>query len=269
MEIVGYPVRIGYNNLFEDATITANTQTTALPFSNVANPLFTRVGQAAGLTTQVEISFALPAGSTVTGGRLVAIRGHNLEAGATIAIIGATNSDFFPVSTSLSLTNVEDIIIGEFPALKTESFWRIQISNQGVYPAELGYVFFGNYAEFDIPDFATNVNLIDPSVVIRSYGGARNSFQKTHYRVVEFALSPLQQQDRRELETVYAATGTSEPVILMLDPWNIRDNEDPVLGLDGIHRLSMLGYLSAGFSIDHLARDWFDGPTITFEEARE
>lgn len=269
MDIVGYPVRIAYNNLFEGATITANTQATALPFSNVVSPLFTRVGRAAGLTNQVEISFQIALGNTVVGGNLLAIKGHNLEAGATIALVGATNSDFFPVTTSIMLTNAEDIITGEFAALQTETYWRLQISNQGVTPVELGYVFFGGYAEFDIPDFATSMQTIDPSVVVRAYGGGRNTFKKTQFRMVEFALSPLQQADRRELEAVYDFTGTAEAVFLMLDPWSIRDSENVVTGLDGLHRLTMLGYLTASYTIDHLARDWFDGPTIAFEEARE
>jgi hypothetical protein len=269
MDIVGYPVRIAYNNLFEDAAITANTQETALPFSNVANPLYTRVGRAAGLTNQVEITFQIALGDTTTGGNLFALKGHNLEAGATIAIIGATNSDFLPVAISLGMTNAADIITGEFPANRTETYWRIQISNQGVTPVEIGYVFFGGYKEFDIPDFATSMRTIDPSVVVNAYGGGRSTFKKNHFRVIDFALSPLQQADRREIETVYDFTGTAEPVFLMLDPWSIRDNENVTTGLDGLHRLTMLGYLSAGLNIDHLARDWFDGPTITFEEARE
>lgn len=269
MDIVGYPVRIASNSLFATSSVTGNMQSTTLPWQNVINPLFTRVGQASGITTTVNIDFALALGTTTTGGNLFALKGHNLELGATIALLGATNSDFLPVAVSLSLTNAEDIITGEFSANRQESYWRLQITNQGVTPVEIGYCFFGRYAEFDIPDFATSIRKVDPSSVIHATGGARSVYKKTHFRVVEFALSPLQQADRREFEAVYDDVGTSDPVFLFLDPWNTRDSEDPVTGKDGLHRLTMLGYLSAGVNIDHLAQDWFEGPTIVFEEVRE
>lgn len=268
MDIVGYPVRFAWNNLFDGATVTGNVEQSTLPWTNVLNPLFTRVGQASGLTTQVEVSFTI-AGSTNPGGRVFIIRGHNLETGATIAILGATNAGFNPVATSLALTNVTDLILGEFSTLRTETYWRIQISGQAISPVQLGFVFWGDYTEFDFPDFATNMALVDPSVVVTAYGGGRSSFQKAHYRVIDFALSPLQQADKREFELIFATNGVAKPVFLFLDPWNVRDNENPTLGLDGLHRLTLLGYLNAGVTLSHLSRDWTDGPTITFEEARE
>ncbi len=274
MDIVGHPVRFAWNNLFaiSGATITGNLQATALPWINTVNPLFTKVGAGSGLTTMQTISYTLPpsvVGGSGDGGQIFFIKNHNLATGATISIVGSTNGDHSPLSVQIGLTVADDLIVGEFGGLRDFEHWQVQVTGQTVDAFQMGYVFFGPYNQFDIPDFATNVQKIDPSIVVTAYGGGRSTFKKTHFRQIDFALSPLQQADRREFETVFTNVGNADPLFLMLDPWNVRDNENANLGLDGIHRFTMLGYLSAGVPNQHLAQDWFDGPTLTFTEARE
>lgn len=256
--IVGNPVRFAWQNRVEPAAtaITANSSLATLPWNNVKNQIPSKAGRT-GTTTELELTFDMIAAVSV---QQVAILNHNFTTAATVTLAGATNSAFSPTAISLGLTSVIDLpILGEFSALQTYRYWRLTVSdatNPDGY-LEIGHVSLGPYDEFDLPDFESADEIIDPSIQTIAVGGAQISFAKEKYRIYSVPISPIQQADRRQLmDTIFKDRGTTRGFYLFLDPLNKRDNENPATGLDGLHRYTILGVFNSQPRIRHLQADW-------------
>jgi hypothetical protein len=291
-DIVGKPVWFLWNNLatrtaqpgeigVEPHINTANSQEPTCPWSNLFNPLKTKVGRSQGLTDVVIIDIDL--GSIYNAVQYanpsenrhidtVVLYHHNLTLGvATASILGSGFVDFSSIHTNTVATVGENVLFIHFNQTNSARYWRILISDSNNVHGyvEASYVFIGEATEFDFPDFGEMVRPVDPSVRRYAYGGAVSHFKKDQYRLVDIPLSPMQQVDRRKLEEIYSYVGISEPLLVVLDPWNLKDNEDASAGQDGIHRLTMLGYFTSALGVGSLSQDWIQPQKLTFEEVRQ
>lgn len=266
---VGDAIRVAWKNHADDigTTITASSEVSSLPWDNVKNHIPEKKGRSDGLPSSVTVDFDLGSAKAV---QQFAILKHNFSAGATVSLLGATNSAFSPAAINVAgITYAEGLMLWEFVSEQSYRYWRVKIEDSGNTNGyvEAGHVFLGPYDEFDFPFQATNLMKIDPSVKVSSWNGSISSFRRTHMRAVEFNLSPIDQVDRRKIEDLFDEIGNADAAYLFLDPENKRDNEDASSALDGLHRLTIFGFLNSNFSLDHMIQEWHRPESFVFQES--
>lgn len=243
--------------------MSGNSEATSLPWSNLQNQIPAKVGRS-GSTTAVNIDVTFDQARAVTQ---FVLWNHNLTTGGTVTLIGATNSSFSPAAVSAGVTIAADLpLLWEFASAQTYQYWRVQIEDSSLSYIEAGNIFLGPYDQFDLPNFATNLYRYDPSVHRESYGGSTVVFAKTQYRVGEVVLSPMQQADRRTLDSIYQTVGRQTGVYAFIDPLNQRDAQDVSAGQDGLHRFTIFGLLGRELAMKHLASDWQEVEALTIKE---
>lgn len=264
MSYVTYPLRLAWNNRVSLAgtTVTADVYDTSMPWSNVKNQIPAKIGRTTGMTVTVDITFDQAYDVT----QFVMLN-HNLAPGATVTLYGATNSNFTPAAVTAGLTITESLpLLWEFASTQTYQHWRVLIQHAAATTIQAGHMFLGTYDQLDLPNFATGLFLNDPSTRRKSYGGSTTVFQKNQFRIAKIAISPLQQTDRRVLETIYANIGSHTGAYVFLDPLNQRDTESPSTGLDGLHRFTIFGLFDREVRFQHMASDWQEVEVLTVEE---
>lgn len=257
-----FAVRLAWNNFADTpALITANSEVASLPVTFLQNQQIGKPFRSlaiAGLTIDVNLGSALAI-------EQFALRKHNISlAGVTITLSGATNSAFSPTAVSVGITSAADILAFDWGGVQqTYQYWRLEIEDPDNTDGfiELGYMFLGQYDEFDAPNNSTATSKVDPSVKRESYGGSFTAFQKPGFRRIDFQPSAIQQADRRTLSNIYDEVGIHKGLFVFLDPSNNRD-------VDGYHRLTVFGAFAGEFKVTHKAIDWYDVDSLVFEEIR-
>lgn len=247
--VIGKPIRFAWDNHVtrSGTTVSATNELTTLPWSNIQNHVPRKVGRStSSVPNPFDINFVFDGPRAV---QQFAMVGHNF-AGSTLSLQGCTDSGFSPADATAGVTYSSDVLVADFSSEQTYQFWRLRITPApGLTYIEAGHAFLGPYEQFDFPDFTTEVTKIDPSVRVMSYDGSTTIFEKTMFRSVSFAVSPQNQADRRILETMYGTIGNRQAFYLFLDPTNKRDS-------DGLHKMTMLGFLSNPLSFSHLSLGW-------------
>lgn len=157
------------NETNKDATITANSQLTNYPVSNLVHPFITRVFRT-GATTTAEVVFDNLAAVSVDS---IAIANHNITSSATtIKLQGNATDVWTSPSVDETLTWDEDIIYKTFTS-SSYRYWRIQVvdsTNPDGY-IEIGRSWIG--LSFTPPGIGPTVTAeyFDESVKSQSIGG--------------------------------------------------------------------------------------------------
>lgn len=269
--VVGYPIRFAYGNYVSlvGTTISATNEVSSLPFSNIANHIPRKVGRSSSVTpgTTFEITITQPPTSDVDTD-IVAMIGYSGLTGCTVSVVSYLDSGFSTPLSTTALTNTSDIPIMVAEHSGGNRFHKIKIMpHPNTTVIEVGHLFIGPYQDFESPDFATKMRVVDPSVRVRSYDGSTAVFQKTQYREVEFNLGAMDENHRTVLENIFEEIGNREAFYLFLDPTNKRDSSNPTIGHDGFHRLTMLGFLSTPLGFSHMRHEWHRADTFKFEES--
>ncbi len=257
-----FPLRLAWNNFADTPSlITANSEVPSLPVTFLQNQQIGKPFRSlaiAGLT--IEVNFG-----SAQGVQQFALRKHNISlAGVTITLSGATNAAFSPTAVSVGITPAADILLFDWGGtVQNFQYWKLEIEDPSNTDAfiELGYVFLGEFDEFDLPNGTVATSKVDPAVNRSNFDGSFVSFSKTKFRRIDFKISPTQQVDRRRLETIYDEVGVGKGLFVFTDPTNNRDT-------DGYHRLTVFGAFQGEFKINHMAIDWHNVDSLVFEEIR-
>lgn len=257
-----FPLRMAWNNFADTPSlIVANSQVASLPATFLQNQQIGKPFRSlaiAGLT--IDMNFG-----SAQGVQQFALRKHNISlAGVTITLSGATNAAFSPTAVSVGITPAADILLFDWGGtVQNYQYWRLEVEDPGNTDAfiELGYMFLGEFDEFDFPNQNTATSKVDPATKRTNYDGSFVVFTKAKFRRIDFAISPTQQVDRRKLEEIYDEVGVNKGLFVFLDAKNNRDT-------DGYHRLTVFGTFQGAFTVNHMAIDWHDVDSLVFEEIR-
>lgn len=138
-------MRILYNNVFDDYTITAATENANYPASNIQDPRLSRYTRTTALSSQtwdIDTTTAIQPDTIV-------IDNHNITSGATIQIRASVNSDYSTTDFSATITHDSGTMIKFFTPGSTYRYWRLFITdaaNTDLY-IKMGRVFMGNYLQ--------------------------------------------------------------------------------------------------------------------------
>ena len=236
-------IRFMYDNYVDlsTTTITASSQATGFPASNVAHIWHTRHWRTTAISGQW-IKFDL---GSIKQTQCVIIKYHNKLSTSGYIAIEANSSDSWasPAFSENMGDYVEDeILIYFFPADKWYRWWRIYINdpdNTDGY-LRMGRIYLGKYfgpeRHFMQPHTKQR---IDPSVKRYSTGGQISISQRESYIQIPYDFRSIALADVPNFKTMWNSVGQSMPYfvceipssnphlttyyVINSDPWNIEE----------------------------------------------
>lgn len=203
-------MRLSYNNLLDNATLTASSEIAGYEVENVQDQRLTKKWYSDTTTTQTVI-VDLGSAQTVTA---VAILAHNITSSATIIVNGNAVNVWTSPSVIESLTWNSDIIF-KFITGGSYRYWRFSFSGltDGV---EIGRLWLGPYDSIDPSstlDF--KVTKVRSDTVV--YGKSRQKYASpgVGWRRVEYSFPPTATTTLSVIESLYETSGNHSSFLFM------------------------------------------------------
>ncbi len=237
-------VRFCYENVADEAELTASSETSSLPASNVQDPRPTRVWRTSGAASE---SLVLDLG-TARSVSMAALLEHNLTAEATVTLQANSSDSWGSPPLEESLGWHSGLIVEFFEAAEYR-YWRLVIADGGNADGyvQIGRVWLGGYFQ-PARDFSKDftVRRVDPSTVVYSDSGSKSVGERTPYRVVELNFPST--EEKAEFEQVVEAAGVGGDLIAALDPGN-------EVWSDGQHDYTLYCHLESAPDWSHRIND--------------
>lgn len=185
---------LGWINRADDALLSTDSELDALPASNVQEPHVSRQWHTVAGVRAAYLLFDM--GASVAC-QLLGLMGTNLTAAATVRL-RASNADATATGTLLLDTGTLAATAKEGYGQSyhdftntTARYWRLDIADSSVDEnLQVGRVFLGpRWAPSSNQEFGWSVQVRDPSMIDRSYGGQKFANAKPQQRVLQFSLS--------------------------------------------------------------------------------
>ena len=145
-------MRIAYDNLLDDGTLTESSQNTAYPAENVQDQRLAKPWRTLVLTAVTCIVNLGSAKAIDT----IAIIGHNLTTSATITVNANAADSWGSPSYTTSLTALDNMVLKYLTTAQTYQYWRFNLddsTNTNAY-LSIGRLWLG--AKLDIDPASTN-----------------------------------------------------------------------------------------------------------------
>lgn len=222
-----------YNNLLDIATLTASSEATGFPASNLKNPFRSKVWTTAGATAGTA-NLVINHGSAkaVT---CVALIGYNwtsapgtlnFEANATDAWGAPSFSQALTYAANPTANGNPGIIIKIF-ASQSYQYNRLNVVySPAATPTNwsLGRIFVGTYFE-PAKNYRRRhaVSIIDPSIISETIGGQTHIDEIDKYRTMDFTCMALTQTEWESFQAVINVVGVRKDLIVAFNYSNEPD----------------------------------------------
>jgi hypothetical protein len=191
---------IAWDNKADAAAITAGSEVTTLPASNVQQRHLSRKWYTAPAVNSSFIVLDLGASLSC---QLLAVLGTNLTSAATVRVRGSvtdpTATGSLAVDTGVVSAGVKDgygAIYKDLVAAVASRYWRIDIADASLTQLKVGGVFLGpRWAPSVNQEYGWSVRVADPSLVDESYGGQEYDDVRPQRRVLTFGLNYLDEAE--------------------------------------------------------------------------
>jgi hypothetical protein len=225
-------VRFSYVNLADAADLSASSEVSTLPATNLQDPRPTRIWRAEGASNE-SVVFDLGQAASAT---LAVLLEHNLTSNATV-LLQANGSDSWDDPAFESELLWHEQIIIKFFAATSYRYWRLAIADAANPDGfiQAGRFWLGNYFQPE-RDFSRDFSIarVDPSPVVYSDSGSRSAGERTPYRSVSLLFPGT--DEKAEFEEMIAAVGRSKDLMVALDP-------ESTVWSDGLHGYSVYCHL--------------------------
>jgi len=208
-------IRLLYDFLFDDATITSSSEVSTLPDGNVVHDFVAKIWRTTGDTAEW-VKFDLGSAKDV---KEMAIFGHNLTSGATVVLEANAADSWDSPSYTKALTWDERVII-EFLD-QTYRWWRITFadaSNPDEY-IEIGRICAGVYFEpsYNYRD-GWNRERVDPSE--KEGVAGQQVYAKLREKFWRYMLhfEDISEADQASFEILFDTIGNTGYLVVSADP---------------------------------------------------
>ncbi len=240
-------IRFSYINHVDSGGISASSEVSTLPVSNIQDPRPTKVWRSAGTSAEY-LAVDLGSAKSVS---VATILCHNLSASAQPTLKAhSVDDDWGNAPFSESLDHHPDLITKFFSTVAYR-YWRLNFndsSNPDGY-IQIGRFWLGTYfqPERDFSrDFA--IQRVDPSITVYSDAGSKTVCQRTPYRQLNLVFPST--EDKEEFDTLFNAVGREGDLLAFLDPNNI-------VWSDGLHEYTIYCHLASSPEWVHrIKRRW-------------
>lgn len=219
-------IQFCHANRVDQASISASSEASGLPATNVTQIWKSRVWRATGCSSEW-LKFDFGAAAAV---RAFALVGHNLTAAATIKIQANATDVWTAPSIDVTLTYHADNLVYLWTADQSYRFWRLSIIDAGNPDGyvQVGRIFLGQTATPDRNFKTWSREPVDPTTITRSYDGAEAFDRRTGYDLLAFDFERVLTAAFDEL---YRAVGLKTYFFVIAD-------YDSILRADGRHDLT-------------------------------
>lgn len=223
------PIRFLATNLWDTATVTANSAATGFPVTNIATRLFLEHWRSTGLTAEW-VKADLGADTVV---RAVAIRYSNLRVGDSLSIQAQTaaNGDDWDGSPALTLNVAititadmvtKGLIVYNWEAAPTACRYFRALMTATAHPdtyIRIGRIYLGTFVELD-RDFDKDwtVQNVTPSTVLTSATGQKYTNTLPQFKRINVNLPWLSSADATKIEALRDALGSDKAFFVELFP---------------------------------------------------
>jgi hypothetical protein len=209
-------VRLYWDNEWDGGTVDALSEETDFPATNTQHIWRKRIYRSTDVVAEYlrcDLGAAGPAINTVI------IENHNIDAGATLQLIGSDAADGTGNTVTINLTITADRIIYTSATDYTRRYWRISMAGGAAAYFEVGRVFLGDYYEFAACYKVQPLGFIDPSERIMSDAGQVASNQQDRYKrfSLVWAQGAIDEADFDDFYEIYETVGTSVPYWITYD----------------------------------------------------
>ncbi len=219
-------LRFLWNNLIDQAVLTASSADAEFPVANVAHDLFLKAWRSTGFATESVVANLSALASASRQVRAWAVKYHNLvyAAGDSYKIQGSDNDlagvgDPGGGDVDLSFTPTTEMIVGFFSAAKDFDYWRWILNSPASKSAgeyqRVGRIFLGDYFQptFDVT-VAPEAQPIDPSELLKTHQGQEYANLVTQYEILTYLWDMLPDSDVASFKTMFQAVGKSKPFFI-------------------------------------------------------
>lgn len=210
-------MKILYNNLIPDATLTASTENPDYTFDAAFND--SRLSRYARTTDDAAEYLVFTFSGAVTASDFC-IMGHNITSGATITLQANTSDAWTTPAYSLSITS-SDLFGSAYYVNFTEQeyqYWRLYIddsSNPDGY-IQIAYIFLGE--ALALPGM--NPGMITPirssAEAVKSPTGQLYGEKRIQLRGAEFVFTEMSDTEKKNFETFIEAVDLVTPFVLLV-----------------------------------------------------
>ncbi len=247
----------------ESATVvTASTEDTNFPASNLKNPLRSKRWRSTSDTTQ-SVVFDFVTTEEVNSVILLWPKedGIRLTDSAVLKIqANATNVWTAPsVDETLTIDNDYSMASHHFTTDKSYRYWRVTITdptNPWEY-VELGQVWIGKSLDIENAQNGFKYSLLDRSITVSTKFGHKYVDEYPQTATLQFDYKNMDYEDIQILENAFRTNGNRKPVVMVLDPEDAIYNKDHFI---------VYGLMSNQFTVGHISYNLFNVEGIAIEE---
>lgn len=206
-----------WQNKFDSYTITANSEESGYPATNIQDVALTKATRSTGDTSEWW-KIDAGAGNTITATG-AAIAGHNITSGATIKIQGNATDAWGGPTVDETITH-KTAVMTEFFSTQSLRFWRFLVedaSNPDTY-IKIGRLFLGTYISQsnviakDFPEQHIDTSFVDHTVTGEVYGD-----QGIVYKLYNYQFPYLTNTQKGQIQTMFETVGLIKPVFFIPD----------------------------------------------------
>lgn len=185
---------IAWDNKADAAAVTAGSEITTLPGSNVQQRHLSKKWYTAAAVNSSYLVFDLGASLSC---QLLAVLGTNLTSAATVrvraSVTDPTATGSLATDTGVVSAGVKDgygAIYKDLAAAVASRYWRIDLADASLTQLKIGRVFLGpRWAPSVNQEYGWQVRVADESLVDQSYGGQEYDDVRPQRRVLTFGLN--------------------------------------------------------------------------------
>jgi hypothetical protein len=211
-------IQLLHENWLDDAVgLTASSEASDWPVENLQDQRHTLYWKSTGVASEW-VKWQFDGAKDVEG---IAIKYHNLTAGATVKIQANTSDSWGTPAFEEELTVQDDIIWAVWDAAESYEWWRLTIEDSG--NAD-GYLYIGRIHPGPVWTATRNYyykrpyRRKDPSSLRYSSGGQVSTFRKTQFQQWEYIWGRMAKANYDDLEEIYATLGIGVSFFVIEDP---------------------------------------------------
>lgn len=222
-------IRFLATNLWDTATVTANSAATGFPASNTKTRLFLEHWRSTGLTAEW-VKADLGADVVI---RAVVIKYNNLRVGDSISVQAATTAvgDVWTsptinvaITITTAMVSKGQIVYNWESAPTACRWWRVIMTSAGNSDAyiRIGRMYLGTYVEPDRDyDKDWGIKNVTPSVIVPSATGQEFVNVLPKYKQITLNFGSMSAADEAKMEALRDALGSDTAFFVELDPANM------------------------------------------------
>src|SRR3972149_10324995 len=201
-------------------TISASSEGSDLPASNVAHPFRSRVWRTGTSITDVWVKFNLGSAMALQS---VVLLDHDLKGDDTLIRLQGNSSDSWDApSVSESLTFPSDVIKHYLSTVQTYQWWRVTFRKSAAGETrDIGRIYLGPDQEFargPAKPGGLRIPPTDLSKTYRALGGETYSEIKSMYDLIEIDIPLCPDEQIDQMKALAAACGVHTPLFVAIDP---------------------------------------------------